>query len=376
MTKSNASSPSEAKTFSIKSIMQKKTDQNVRALHTSTAKFGVSYENGFVFSEDGNHVIAPDATDMRRLRVENLTTNSSFCFGMHHKIVQTLIFDEDSRSLFAGDFNGHLVQYDLDLEAQTGGKVKDYGDLNINSIRSSFRFTGFVFFGGKSAFRVLDLCSMEMLNGHIESAIKQIQSLQVCAVDRSRIFLAAIGFESHYSSYNSDLFDLGVLLEDVSISKEVINKSSTNSKQNKANALLTRSRKIISNQNKEIDPHRKGKNNEKLQKTIESLQADLDQKTRECDALRAQNEDLKQQKRQLKKERDSQEETMSSVLKVNEGLQAKVAEIKLAFEEKQKQLQDLLEQKRADKNKKLRKKLMVLNSARKRGLFRKSGKSY
>lgn len=81
--KSKALSPSKAKVFSIKSIMSQKTQTNVAALSTSKSQFGVLYENQFVLSEDGRHLIGVDASDLTRILVEDLTTGSSFCFGKH-----------------------------------------------------------------------------------------------------------------------------------------------------------------------------------------------------------------------------------------------------------------------------------------------------
>ena len=129
-------------------------------------------ENQFVVSENGRHLIGADGTDSTRVCVEDTTTGSKFSFGKHQNFIETLIFDNDSGTLLAGDYHGHLVLYDLDLVNKTFRQVRDFGDLEIGFVCSSFRHKGYVFFGGhKNKLKVLDLPGKEMLPGYLETGV-------------------------------------------------------------------------------------------------------------------------------------------------------------------------------------------------------------
>ena len=189
--------------------MRQKANATVSPDRESKCLFGVLYENNFVLSDDGRHVIGPDASDTRRILVEDLSTGASFGFGENQGDIHTLFFDQDSRTLLAGDADGHLVEYDLDLQKMEGRTTKRHGDLGIRVIYSSFGSMGLVFFGGSEyKVRVYDLARKKMLPGSIYTAIESIHSLQVCVVDKSRVYLVAGGINPKYSSTRSDLYDL------------------------------------------------------------------------------------------------------------------------------------------------------------------------
>ena len=189
--------------------MQQKRNTSVSSDRKSKNYFGVTYESNFVLSDDGHYLIAPDAGDLRRILVEDLRNGSSFCFGESRDAITTLFFGTDSRTLLAGDAEGHLVEYDLDLQKGEGRTTKHHGHLRIGLIFSSSASAGLVFFGGnKYKVRAFDLSSKQMLPGEIETAIHYIYSLRVCVVDKSRVYLVAGGINPKYSSTRSDLYDL------------------------------------------------------------------------------------------------------------------------------------------------------------------------
>ena len=203
--------------------MTQTSSQMVSPFYTSSSQFGVYYENNFVFTDDGKHLIGPDAGDCTRVRVEDITTGSSFSLGNYSDVIYTLTFDQDTGTLLVGYWQKHLVQYDLDLVKRKFRQVRDFGDIGIGSVLSSFRFMQYVFFGGSiNILKVFDLSSKGMLPGHIETGIKEINSLQVCAVDKSRIFLSVVGSECNYSSDKSDLYDISDLMKSVTIPKEMV----------------------------------------------------------------------------------------------------------------------------------------------------------
>ena len=128
--------------------MTQTSSQVVSPFYTPSSQFGVQFENNFVFTDDGRHLIGVDAGDSTRLRVEDITTGSSLGFGKHGDVIFTLIFDQDSGTLLAGDYNNRLIQYDLDLVNKKFRQVRDFGDIRVGWVYSSFRFMQYVFFGG------------------------------------------------------------------------------------------------------------------------------------------------------------------------------------------------------------------------------------
>ena len=203
--------------------MQQKANATVPPDRESKCLFGSSYENSFILSDNSHYVIAPDASDLRRILVEDLSTGASFGFGENQGNIKTLFFDQDSRTLLAGHQSDHLVEYGLDLQKTEGYTIK-HVDVGIGLILSYSSSMGLVFFGGsRNNARVYDLARKKMLPGDIESAIQPILSLQVCVVGKSRVYLAVVGEGTIYSSTKSDLYDLGGLLGEVSILGEVVN---------------------------------------------------------------------------------------------------------------------------------------------------------
>lgn len=304
----------------------------ILSFYTSSSEFGVKFENNLVFSEDGKHLIRVDGTDFTQVCVEDITTESNFIFGDHSDVISTLIFDQDSGTLLAGDYQGHLIQYDLDLENQISRQVRDFGELGIETVLSSFRFMGFVFFGGsRSKFRVLDLPSKEMLPGHIETGVEYILSLQISVVDKSRVFLAVLGKDYNCSSTESDLYDLGELVKNVTIPGEMIEAfeyvsvSDIKAKE----AELVQAKKTISLQEDRIS---KLSNENKcisiLEKKVVELQVKLTKKESDHEELLKKNQSLNDQNQQLQKEKVSQDNIISKLnIKISE-IESKLAESK------------------------------------------------
>ena len=137
--------------------MRQNSNTTVSLDRESKCLFGVEYQNNFILSDDGRYVIGPDAGDGRRILVEDLSTGSWFGFGENEHAIQTLCFDQDSRTLLAGDYDGHLVEYDLDLQKGNVWGTKKHGDLGIGMISSSLSSMGHVFIGGDlNSVRVYD----------------------------------------------------------------------------------------------------------------------------------------------------------------------------------------------------------------------------
>lgn len=345
-------SPSKAKAFAINKIMRQATNTTVSPKRQSKSQFGVQFQNSFALSDDGDYVIGLDASDLRQILVEDLTTGSCFCFGENQNVITTLFFDNDSKTLLVGDHKGHFIEYNLDLQKGEGRTIKKHGDSGTGVIWSCSGVMGFVFIGGNNyKVRVYDLLSKQMLSGHIETAIEWIRSLQVCVVENTRIYLAEMGGYTNYSSIRSDLYDLSGLLG------------------NDRELLLTQK-----------------KLTETFEEKVALLQTQLTQKTIKHDALLTQNKELekensklKKNKSKLEKEKTSNEETVSSLIKANDELNQKLSKVESRLKKYKNRLNETLEQKdlieaKFSKLKKisnktinqLRLKLRIVNMKRKR----------
>ena len=352
--------------------------------YTSSSQFGVFFENNFVFTDDGKHLIGVDAGDSTRVRVEDITTFSSFSFGKQSNVISTLICDQDSGTLLAGDFDGHLVQCDLDLVNKKARRVRDFGDsgdLGVGSVFSSSRFMQFVFFGGTKRLKVFDLSSKEMLPGHIETGVQSIFSVRVCAVDKSRIFLTAVGLNYKYSSNKSDLYDLSDLITSVTVPNEmfeVFKYVSVSDLKSKEKELIQIKRTISQQEDRIQKLSNKNRSISVLEKKVKDLEQKLTQKQSQHQSLLDEHQTLQDKYSQLEKNISSQEENIRVLLKTNEKLNKKLlkAESKITQSGKRqkgllnqtKSLKSLLLQQKRESDAKitgLLKKLSILNSMRK-----------
>ena len=208
---------SQVRVFSIDSIMNQDQETKVQPINVSASKFGVYYENNFVVLDDAKHVIGVDERDASFLIFENLKNGKGEKFGWSsssfYTYISTLVYDEDTGSLYAADNMDYLHKFKVHTGGKTCKRVKNYGDLGIGRIRSSHRIFHFVFFGGdESKIRVLYLSTGQLLPGHLETSIKEICSLQVRVKSHKQICLAVSGEEPDYSDDKTDLFDLSGLL--------------------------------------------------------------------------------------------------------------------------------------------------------------------
>ena len=248
-----------------------------------------------------------------------------------------------------------------------------------------------------------------MLPGHIETGVKHVLSLQVCAVDKSRIFLSVLGLYYNYPWNKSDLYDLSDLMKDVTIPNEMIQNfefvsvSDLKSKE----AELFQTKKTISQQEDRI--HKLCEENRSiplLENKLKQLELNLKQKERDCDTLIKKTELLSDKNQQLEKKLtqsqsqhqsllnehqtlqnnynqlnkniSSQEENTKLLLKTNEDVNEKLLKAESKITQSEKLRQDLLDETKSLKSLLLKqktksdakiagllKKLSILNSKRK-----------
>lgn len=235
--------------FSIDSIMEHDQKTSIQPINSSLSEFGVEYEKNFVVLNDGKHIIGIHPSDGMKLIFESVEKRKAVMFGrsdsIMKKFISTLVYEKDTESLYIGNNDGQLSQYKVFFKNQTFQLVKDYGNLGIDDITSSYQFRHFVFFGGyNNKIRVLDMSTGRLLPGFLKTSIQWIRSLQVCEKNTEQIYLAVSGSKSDYSENKTDLFDLtGLLRKDLVISANLNSKDIEN-----LNKILIEHRRIIKSQ--------------------------------------------------------------------------------------------------------------------------------
>lgn len=216
LTKRDPGNPSRASVFSIESVMAQ-GDGQANCLESSSTEFAANYENNFLVMDPQN-LLGVNGKDPEELVLENLQGRRPYTFGRRKSgqrhFISTLLYDPDSKSLFRGDNRGHLIRYTLDTNQKTLEGAQPLGDLGIGPLISSTRFKHWVFFGGKNnRIKVFHLRTQEFLEGVLETSVREIYSLQVCAKSDSEVYLAVSGYGLDYTNGKTDVFDLTPLLE-------------------------------------------------------------------------------------------------------------------------------------------------------------------
>ena len=171
--------------------------------------------------DDSKHIIGVDADDLSKMILENIDNGSKIKFGGNiicFSEITSLIYNEDTRSLYSADSVGDLLKYKINTAGKTCEKVRIYLNFGKDGITSSHRFMHFVFFGWSSGkITVLDLSTDELLPGHLQTSIGYISSLQVCVKNQNEIYLAVSGCKPDYSNEKTDLFDISGLIPNDSV---------------------------------------------------------------------------------------------------------------------------------------------------------------
>ena len=270
----------------------------VGPIKVSSNKFGVLYENKFVLLGDAEHFIGLNPTDAKILILENVVKGSKVEFGgssLFNFYISTMIFDEDTGSLYRGDNHGQLVQYKVNTASQTCEEVRDYGKLGIGEITSSHRFLHFIFFGGSDGkIRVLDMSTCEFLPGHIDTSISKIISLQVCVKTQKEIYMAVSGEKPDYSNDKTDLFDIsGLLSKDPVMLRKFLSNYPINRK--KTNSKLQSKMKSQADSIKKLTQER-----DSYKVKLNEMTLKYNKLKKKYDELRNKNKDIKKAYKKLK----------------------------------------------------------------------------
>ena len=158
---------------------------------------------------DGKTVVGRDSSDDKKLVAEDITSNAVTQIGTLSSSIYTVLYEPKSRSLFAGDEHGHLHQYHKAEDITSFALVKDHGDIGFGELQSSALVGDLAIFGGTdSCLAALDIPKKELLSGSFKTAFRDIYSLQVCQMSKSRALLSVGGTSPSYSNWVSDIFEV------------------------------------------------------------------------------------------------------------------------------------------------------------------------
>lgn len=171
------------------------------------------FQTSFLVMKDGEEAIGIKSQGRNCLRSEQIRGNSSVTFGSRSGQIHTLCYVESSKSLFVGGEDRRVVEYQKSERFDSWEKRRDLGDLGVGRVLSSAVYGNLAFFGGDDlGFRVVDSGTTEAIGHVFETAFSSVNTLMVCEVSRSEVYLFAggrVSFESFPES--SDLLSIGLL---------------------------------------------------------------------------------------------------------------------------------------------------------------------
>ena len=208
----------------------------VSCLHKSKKSFYCIYQNNFLVLPDGKTIVGPDgSSSTSNLVSEDITTNVSTRIGTLSNTILTVLYDPKTRSLFAGDANGHLHQYQRARDTDSFKLVKNYGDIGIRGLCSSCICGDLAFFGGFNTYclRSVEISKKKLVEGTFKTAISNIYSLETFRVSESRVLVSVGGCNSSYTKSRSDVLELKSNVQDTTTqSQDRIQTHSVTSHQN------------------------------------------------------------------------------------------------------------------------------------------------
>ena len=141
--------------------------------------------------------------------MEDILNKKTTTFGKHEDIIQTLLYDKLTESLFAGDCSGHVKQYKRLSGNHPFTLVKDYGNVGIGEVYSSAQVGAFAFFGGQNhSVIAINIQDKRLCENKIKSPFCKTSFLQVCHGLDQKVYLSLGGMTPEYSSTVSDFLEV------------------------------------------------------------------------------------------------------------------------------------------------------------------------
>ena len=189
----------------MESIVKSESGEQLNVLYQTKNQFYAFYEKSFLVLPDSRTIVGLDAETGSTLVTEDIITNKSTTFGIHENFIYTLLYDKMTKSLFADDGRGYVIQYKKRSKNHPFCLVKNYGYLGIGSILSCAQVGGFAFFGGENySIVAINIRERGLCEGFLKSPFWDSFSLQVCHGLDQKVYLSILGNDR---SYSSDVFD-------------------------------------------------------------------------------------------------------------------------------------------------------------------------
>ena len=140
---------------------------------------------------------------------EDVTQGKSTQIGTHLDNINTLMYDKASKTLFAGDESGNIIQYQKDEDSTSFSQLKNYGNVGVGKVYSSILVNGLAIFGGKNGSIIaIDISKQKIISESIATAISNIYSLTSYKVSKTKTLLSISGNQPNYSDTHTDIFEL------------------------------------------------------------------------------------------------------------------------------------------------------------------------
>lgn len=140
------------------------------------------YENSFQISPDGNTIVGIQHSELcNKLVIERISVPNldPVIFGDHSKRIYTISTNKQFDCLLAGDYDGRVVQYKIDLKLLKCVVEHCYQNVGVDIVFSSAILGDLAVVGGCSfRIRLIDIKRKKYLFTPYETAIKHIFTMQ------------------------------------------------------------------------------------------------------------------------------------------------------------------------------------------------------
>jgi hypothetical protein len=188
--------------------------------HISQNRYHSASKASVIVLSDQKRVIAIRYNYWGSTRLEMFDITKKWSSGNsildHNSPISSLLFEKTSKILFMGDSDNSLFQYKFQNNQLT--MMKKYQNLGIGDISEGFLINHLLILGGsKYAIRVIYWEKMEVIGKAFKTAVKSINSLQVCKFENQKIqndqyYLTVTGSKAYYSKDVSDVYEITKLI--------------------------------------------------------------------------------------------------------------------------------------------------------------------
>lgn len=218
----NSLSASKVVRISLKRIFKAKNNTAVEGEFITETTFWCEYDDHFAVLSNERSIVGVQykygGKNNIILKEDILNDNPDYgpqifaLLNLHN--VYTILADEETGSLLAGDSIGNLVQYDL----EDGFELKYYIFLGIGSITAVRCLGKIAILGGQYNCTFIDLQKREcIMEKSIKTAVEGIYSVELYQMinkfNENKIYLLVSGGKPDYSQKKTDIFDVTDVFE-------------------------------------------------------------------------------------------------------------------------------------------------------------------